>query len=365
MLFKCYSCGQAGFGSYCASCGSDDENDIVSLQPQFYPEFQYRSQGFVKDLFVKRKTEKHLQSKLDSVLTKYDEFEKPYFVNYMQLAGRGVGQDNSDNSYSSLLLFQNVLLRLGFDELMEFPQLAVKLVRSTSFRFQYEDFSRRTQLHFGAGLEASLRSWIEERGSAFRRELPTLLFCAWENGFLRDDVRFSPDQLPLVAVSEMDRLMKLCEDIYFDVLVSRFKITLEQFDQTKFVTMYAVDAMDGYEFEDFLVRLFTTIGYDVESTKKGADQGADLFAERFGQKIVIQAKNYKDSVGNAAVQQALAAKSFYNCDDAMVVTNNYFTGSAKDLAAASGVRLVSRTELQEYLDEYNRTIMDQAARAES
>jgi len=364
MLFRCFSCNKVGFDIPCRSCGAEDK-DIVPLDPQFYPEFQYRSQGFVKDLFVKRKTEKKLQTKLDLVLQKYSEFENPYFVNYMQLAGRNADVETSGSSYSDLLLFQNVLVRLGFDELLEFPQLAIKLVRSTSFRFYFEDFVQRTKHHIKTELETSLASWIDDRGASFRNELPNLIYYIWQEGLFADEISFTPDKLPLVSAEELERLQKTCEYIYFDILVRRFKIALEQFDPSKFVTMFAVDAMDGYQFEEFLVKLFTTIGYSVESTKKGADQGADLFAEKFGRKIVIQAKNYKDSVGNSAVQQALAAKAFYNCDDAMVVTNNYFTASAKELAQSSQVRLVSRAELQEYLDEYNRMIMDQAARAEN
>ncbi len=76
---------------------------------------------------------------------------------------------------------------------------------------------------------------------------------------------------------------------------------------------------------------------------------------------MIQAKNYSENVGNAAVQQALAAKAFYSCDHAMVVTNSYFTPSAKALADASGVALVDRRELQSYLDQYNHTILEAAA----
>lgn len=141
-------------------------------------------------------------------------------------------------------------------------------------------------------------------------------------------------------------------------------MTLERFDPSLFVTIYSIDAMSGYEFEDFLTKLLTSIGYDVQITKKSGDQGADLFAEKFGRKIVIQAKNYSDNVGNSAVQQVLAAKTFYTCDQAMVITNSYFTPSARELAESGGVRLVDRRELQKYLDEYNRTILDQAAREE-
>ncbi|GAB2914775.1 hypothetical protein GCM10027093_61680 [Paraburkholderia jirisanensis] len=123
--------------------------------------------------------------------------------------------------------------------------------------------------------------------------------------------------------------------------------------------MYHVDAMNGYEFEKFLAEIFQTAGYDVEGTKLSGDQGADLFVSRFGKKIVIQAKNYSGSVGNAAVQEAISAKSFYGCDEAMVVTNSYFTRSAIELAGAASVRLVGRSDLQGYLDDHNQRIIEQ------
>ena len=116
--------------------------------------------------------------------------------------------------------------------------------------------------------------------------------------------------------------------------------------------------MDGFQFESFLVEIFQTIGYDVRETQKTADQGADLFVSRFGKTMVIQAKNYSGSVGNAAVQQAISAKAFYGCDEAMVVTNSYFTRSAKELAATAAVRLVDREGLQTYLDDYNQKLIE-------
>ena len=123
--------------------------------------------------------------------------------------------------------------------------------------------------------------------------------------------------------------------------------------------MYQVDAMGGYDFEKFLVELFQTAGYDIEETKLSGDQGADLFVTRFGKKIVIQAKNYSGTVGNSAIQEAIAAKNFYGCDEAMVVTNSSFTRSAIELANAVTVRLVGRRELQRYLDDHNQRIIEQ------
>jgi len=256
------------------------------------------------------------------------------------------------------LLLRESLVRCGFDELNEFPKLTDKLVRSTGFRFIYGDFFKGTKSYVSSNLNSTLRSWIDERGSNFRTDLPLLIFSLWKQKTHKEEITFSNDQMPLVSDSEMNRLYKLCEWIYFDILVERFKGTLEGFDPSLFVTMYAVDAFTGYEFEDFLAKLFQTIGYDVQVTKRTGDQGADLFVEKFGRKTVIQAKNYFENVGNASVQQALAAKTFYSCDHAMVVTNRYFTPSAKELAEAAGVKLIDRKILEDYLEEFNRMIME-------
>ena len=360
MLFRCFHCEWLGFTPSCPDCGEKGNEYCVPLDPEFYPEFQYKSQGLIKDIFIKRKTERALREKLDAVLQKYKKFEKPYFVNYMQLVGPMTSDSARSDEYSALLLFHNVLLRLGFEELMELPNLTAKLVRTTAFRFQYRDFIRRVEQHISPTLYETLRSWIKEQGAAFREYLPMLLHYLWKNKMLIDEIKFN-NCVPLVDHSELKRIRKLCEEIYFDVLVTRFKIKLENFDPSLFVTIYAVDAMSGHEFEDFLAKLFMTLGYDVQRTKRTGDQGADLFVEKFGNKIVIQAKNYSENVGNAAVQQALAAKAFYGCDQAMVVTNRYFTPSAKELADSAGVKLIDRRELKKYIDEYNSVIMEQMA----
>jgi restriction system protein len=355
VLFNCESCGQVGFGEVCPRCGVEKRDDNVPLDPAYYPEFQYRSQGVVKDLWVKKKTERALDSRLEGVLAKYEQFKAPYFVNYMHLAGQGAPDGDQ------LQLFRHVLVRLGFDELIDNPLLTSKLVGSTSFRFQYDSFVTRTAGHFRPQIEETLRSWIDERGSAFRQDLPMLLYWLWESNSPKGTIAYN-DSVPLVVPAEYLRIQKFCESIYLDLRVTRLKTALEQFNPDRFVTIYRVDAMDGFEFEDFLGLLFMTLGYDIETTKRTGDQGADLFAQRFGRRIVIQAKNYIDRVGNSAVQQVLAAKAFFACDDAMVVTNSYFTASALELAAAAGVRLVDRHALQGYLDDYNQAIMDQAAR---
>jgi len=100
-----------------------------------------------------------------------------------------------------------------------------------------------------------------------------------------------------------------------------------------------IDKMDGKTFEKYLKVFFEKLGYKVERTKYIGDYGADLVATNNGIKTVIQAKRYKSKVGIKAVQEAVASKGYYNCDKAMVVTNNYFTNQARTLASRNKVEL--------------------------
>jgi restriction system protein len=106
-----------------------------------------------------------------------------------------------------------------------------------------------------------------------------------------------------------------------------------------------VDKMSGLEFEQFLVPLFEKLGYQAHVTKGSGDFGADLVLHRKHKKIVVQAKRYSKTIGVSAIQEIVAAKGYYNASGAMVVTNNYFTPAAENLAQANKVRLLDRDEL--------------------
>jgi restriction system protein len=103
-----------------------------------------------------------------------------------------------------------------------------------------------------------------------------------------------------------------------------------------------IDKMDGKTFEKYLKVLFEKLGYNVERTRYIRDYGADLVTTHNEVKTVIQAKRYKSRVGVKAIQEAVAAKGYYSCDKAMVVTNSYFTNQAKTLASRNKVELWDR-----------------------
>ena len=115
--------------------------------------------------------------------------------------------------------------------------------------------------------------------------------------------------------------------------------------------IYQVDKMSGEEFERYLKCHFEKLGYRVELTPKSHDYGADLIMRKDGERIVIQAKRYKESVGIKAVQEILGALQYYKADKGYVVTNSKsFTKSAIDLARNTSIVLWSRKDI---IDKFN------------
>jgi restriction system protein len=114
--------------------------------------------------------------------------------------------------------------------------------------------------------------------------------------------------------------------------------------------IFEIDQMTGEEFEERLKILFTNLGYKANRTTSGGnkpDYGADLIIEKNGIKTVVQAKRWRRDffVGEDAVRQAYAAKNYYNCIDAMVVTNTNFSNMAWNLAKVNNVTLWNRPYL--------------------
>ena len=104
------------------------------------------------------------------------------------------------------------------------------------------------------------------------------------------------------------------------------------------------------DFEHWCASALSSRGWVTKATPASGDQGADVIAERDGQRAVIQCKLYTAPVGNKAVQEVFAAKSYYNGTIAAVISTSGYTSSAKTLAASTGVLLLDRTEFARFDD---------------
>jgi restriction system protein len=103
----------------------------------------------------------------------------------------------------------------------------------------------------------------------------------------------------------------------------------------------------GIDYEHFCKRILETHDWQVLSTPVTGDQGADLIATQPGMRVVVQCKFYSQPVGNKAVQEVFAAKRFQQAQYAVVVTNNAFTPSARQLATTNDVLLIHHDQLGE------------------
>lgn len=117
-----------------------------------------------------------------------------------------------------------------------------------------------------------------------------------------------------------------------------------------------IDIMEGYEFEQFLKTLFFYLGYNVETTARTGDYGADLVMTKDRIKTVVQAKRYTKNVGSKSVQEVVVAKTHYNADETMVVTNSTFTKQAEEIASENSVILIDRNSLCSLIAEAKEQI---------
>ncbi|MFE4762237.1 restriction endonuclease [Bacillus mycoides] len=114
------------------------------------------------------------------------------------------------------------------------------------------------------------------------------------------------------------------------------RIYMEELRQSN---IHEIDQMDGRQFEEYLSSLYQSFGYQTEVTKGSGYFGADLILKSKNETIIVQVKRYSNKVSLQAVQEIVAAKSYYSANHAWVVTNNYYTGPARKLADANDVFL--------------------------
>lgn len=113
--------------------------------------------------------------------------------------------------------------------------------------------------------------------------------------------------------------------------------------------------MDGFDFENYAGKLLKSNGFTkVEITQSSNDFGVDVIAYKDEIKYAIQCKKYSAPVGIKAVQEVIGSKSMNDCHVAVVLTNNTFTKSAKELAEKNNVLLWDRNKLIELIENMNK-----------
>ena len=129
-----------------------------------------------------------------------------------------------------------------------------------------------------------------------------------------------------------------------------------------FLTVYVIrmirnrplpmDEMEGHDFEYYCADILKAHGFlDVEVTKGSGDFGTDILAEKDGITYAIQCKCYDKPIGVKAVQEIYAGRDYYDRMVGVVMTNQYFTQPAVELAEKLKIMLWDRGYIDAMADE--------------
>ena len=116
-----------------------------------------------------------------------------------------------------------------------------------------------------------------------------------------------------------------------------------------------MDEMEGHDFEYYCADILKAHGFiDVEVTKGSGDFGADILAEKDGVTYAVQCKCYDKPIGVKAVQEIYAGRDFYDRMVGVVMTNQYFTQPAVELAQKLNIMLWDRGYVDAITDEEHK-----------
>ncbi len=111
------------------------------------------------------------------------------------------------------------------------------------------------------------------------------------------------------------------------------------------------DTMDACEFKMFCCSILEKNGFTgISVAKAPANQGIDLIAFKNGTKYGIQCKCGSSAVGVTAVQKALDGKAFFECQAVAILTNQFFSQNARDLAEKNDIMLWNRDKLNRFIE---------------
>jgi HJR/Mrr/RecB family endonuclease len=110
-----------------------------------------------------------------------------------------------------------------------------------------------------------------------------------------------------------------------------------------------IDNMTGLQFERYIAGLLKQQGFRNVQLTEQYDLGVDIVAMKDGVTWGIQVKRYSGLVKADAIRQVVTALKMYHCDQAMAITNSFFSNVAKELADSNDCTLVDRIKLSNWI----------------
>ncbi len=111
-----------------------------------------------------------------------------------------------------------------------------------------------------------------------------------------------------------------------------------------------VPPIDNNAYRQWCVASLTEAGWQARMSFPAGRLTADIIARRDGRLLTVQCRPSTRPLEAAVVQEALVVRRAQDAQVAAVVSNAGYTKAARNLAAASGVRLLHETELTEFVN---------------
>ncbi|UNK21024.1 restriction endonuclease [Paenibacillus sp. N3/727] len=305
------------------------------------PELQTLSLNFVK------KYDKSLFFDINFII----EFEKQLIKEFGDLgdtllytSGRILDVENGyylkvqDFLYNSFLMFSKLVhKRMKNSSQLESVFSSLFLLRRGAADYYYEEFGRDYKELITVVDQFSREEMVylfskDELSTDSKEEIAKLTYILLRHEKFSNDNFFDAYQW---VSSHINTIRENKEIFDFENSL----LELEQTKNKKEITIDDIDMMSGREFELFISDLFIKMGYTATATKSSGDQGIDVIAEKNAKRYGIQTKCYSGSISNKAIQEVSAGLKFYNLDKGIVITNNFYTESAIELAASNGMAL--------------------------
>lgn len=142
------------------------------------------------------------------------------------------------------------------------------------------------------------------------------------------------------------------------VIVSSMICTIYRKFHRKY-TLKQLDKMDGHQFEYACADILKANGYKhVKVTRGSSDFGVDIIAEKDKVRYAIQCKRYNHKLDNTPIQEVVGGLAYYQCDKGAVMTNQYFTEPAKQLAQVNDIELLDRDTLSHMVNRTEKSFDD-------
>lgn len=145
-------------------------------------------------------------------------------------------------------------------------------------------------------------------------------------------------------------------------------ILLQLFHKKK--SRYSIEElglMEGHQFEYACSEILKSNGFKkVEVTRGSGDFGVDITAYKDKEKYGIQCKCYSHKLDNTPIQEVIGGLAYYKCTKGAVMTNQYFTEPAKELARINNIELWDHDILKNMAQGcslYNNNGIDKADRS--